>query len=116
MVTVGQLLSVVLVFMIRPNWRLMLGLGAVPSLIQFVGMLFLPESPRWLGKMERDQEQFKVINQIYKTEYVERANHDLKEEINMLKIETKMTQGERLHSLFTVYAKCLFIGCSVQAI
>ncbi len=32
-ITIGQLFSVILVFLIRPNWRLMLGLSAVPSVL-----------------------------------------------------------------------------------
>ena len=66
MITGGQLFSVILVFLIRPNWRLMLGLSAVPSVLQFIGMIFLPESPRWLGKVGLDEKARGVMNYIYK--------------------------------------------------
>ena len=38
------------------GWRFMLGLGGVPSVLMFIGLLFMPESPRWLvfrGKTEK---------------------------------------------------------------
>ncbi|KAH9783731.1 Inositol transporter 1 [Citrus sinensis] len=51
MITSGQFLSylVNLAFTELPGtWRWMLGVSAVPAIIQFVLMLFMPESPRWL--------------------------------------------------------------------
>src|SRR4030095_3189258 len=41
-------------------WRWMFGLGAIPSLLFFIGVLWLPESPRWLIQMNK-LEKAKVI-------------------------------------------------------
>ena len=55
-ITIAQLMASTLAYLIRPDWRIMLGLAGVPSLIQMVGMFFMPESPRWLGKVGRIEE------------------------------------------------------------
>ncbi|PHH66475.1 hypothetical protein CDD81_6950 [Ophiocordyceps australis] len=46
------------------NWRYILGSSLVFSTIMFVGMLFLPESPRWLMHKGRKLESYKVWKRI----------------------------------------------------
>ena len=58
-ITFGILVSYIADYLLADvagNWRWMLGLGMVPGGILFLGMLTLPESPRWLagiGRMEQ---------------------------------------------------------------
>jgi sugar porter (SP) family MFS transporter len=44
------------------EWRWMLGLGAIPGLILAIGMVALPESPRWLVKRGREDEARDVLD------------------------------------------------------
>jgi sugar porter (SP) family MFS transporter len=46
------------------SWRWMLGVQAIPSLLYFVMVFFVPESPRWLLKKERDEEAKEVLTAV----------------------------------------------------
>lgn len=53
MITFGILVAYLAGYALSEEWRLMFGLAAIPAIILAVGMLFLPESPRWLVKHDR---------------------------------------------------------------
>ena len=46
------------------NWRLMLGLAAAPSMILLVGMLFMPETPRYLVHAGEDETAREVLEDL----------------------------------------------------
>lgn len=37
------------------SWRILALIGTIPCLIQFVGLFFVPESPRWLAKIGQEK-------------------------------------------------------------
>jgi sugar porter (SP) family MFS transporter len=45
-------------------WRWMFGLGAIPSLLFLIGVLWLPESPRWLSKMNKFEKAKRILERI----------------------------------------------------
>ena len=46
------------------NWRWMFATGILPSVLFFVGLFFIPESPRWLYKAGRKDDSLKVLTRI----------------------------------------------------
>ncbi|CAI0474242.1 unnamed protein product [Linum tenue] len=65
----GMFLSYIMVFIMSlqdsPNWRVMLGVLAIPSLSYLVlTVLFLPESPRWLVSKGRLDEARLVLQRL----------------------------------------------------
>ena len=46
------------------NWRWMFATGTVPSVLFFIGLFFIPESPRWLYKAGRKDDSLRVLTRI----------------------------------------------------
>ncbi|TGB02409.1 sugar porter family MFS transporter [Halobacillus salinus] len=63
MITIGIVLAYFVNYAFTPieGWRWMLGLAAVPALVLMIGVMFMPESPKWLLKQNREKEARKVM-------------------------------------------------------
>jgi len=82
-VTFGQLCAGVVCGILvntTNGWRLMLGLAALPASIQLFGFYFMPESPRYLVKVEKFAEAKAVLSSI-RSPY-----HQIEDEIEDIKI------------------------------
>lgn len=64
-------------------WRPMLWVGVIPAVILFVGMFFLPETPRWLMSKGREEESRKILNRIENEEFVENSIAAMKSDIDI---------------------------------
>ena len=67
-IVLGILITNLVNYWLRNNgddsWRLMFGLGAVPSILFLLGIFILPESPRWLVQNNKADAANKVLNKI----------------------------------------------------
>lgn len=63
------------------EWRWKLGIAALPALIFFVLLFFIPQSPRWLVKKSRTDEALSVLNLLSK-ENAEKELEEIAKSIN----------------------------------
>src|SRR6266705_708944 len=55
------------------GWRWMFGVTAIPSLLFFLGMLAVPESPRWLARNGRHDKAERVLRRLNGEAYAKQA-------------------------------------------
>ncbi|MCH4167471.1 MAG: sugar porter family MFS transporter [Megasphaera sp.] len=86
MIVSGMLLSYVVDYLLKglPEtiaWRLMLGLAAVPAIILFLGVLHLPESPRFLVRHNKLEAARQVLSYIRPSEEISAELQQIKETV-----------------------------------
>lgn len=63
------------------NWRWMLGLEALPAIIYFISLLFVPRSPRWLIMKNRIEEAIPVMKKVLGEEFSNREIDSIKQSV-----------------------------------
>lgn len=116
MITGGQFLSylVNLAFTQVPGtWRWMLGVSALPAVVQFLCMLFLPESPRWLYLKQDKANAIAVLSKIYDP-------YRLEDEVDQLAAAVEEERLRKKASVWDVFRNkeirlAFLVGGSLQA-
>lgn len=67
------------------SWRWMFGIGLLPALLLSVGMLFLPESPRWLVKQNRNAEATDILKKLRHTQDVSQEIAEIQKSLTVKK-------------------------------
>lgn len=114
-ITLGILLSYVVGYIFgnaENAWRMMFWAGFVPAIILFVGMLLVPESPRWLLTKGRNEEALNVLNQLRTPED---AVAEYNETLKLLE-EEKLNKSSWIELFMPKLRIPLFIGIGIFAI
>ncbi|BFZ09061.1 hypothetical protein BsWGS_12100 [Bradybaena similaris] len=102
-------------YMKHDGWRYMLGLAAVPSVVQLIGFIFLPESPRWLMKKGLEQRARDVLVKMRGTDDVDEEMDEMKTEIDLEKANVNKNGIVFIRMLKTPSVRrALIVGCGLQ--
>ncbi|HWD18342.1 MAG TPA: sugar porter family MFS transporter [Verrucomicrobiae bacterium] len=71
----------------QSGWRWMFGLTAAPAALFWLGMCFVPESPRWLAKNGRSAEAGRILTKIGGSDYAAAAAADIQSTLSREEIQ-----------------------------
>lgn len=82
-ITLGIFVSYIIDYSFSKSgaWHDMLGIGVIPAIILFVGLLFLPKSPRWLMAKGKEAKAEKVLEKLRESHRVQAELNDIKSAI-----------------------------------
>lgn len=95
-------------------WRIMLLVAVLPAICLFIGMLRMPESPRWLIKHGRQGEAEKIMRQIRNPERAEAEIQVVRQLVEEEAQAVKMSAWEALSTKWI--RRVIFIGIGVAMI
>src|SRR3712207_2605421 len=98
MITIGILLSYIVGVIFTPieGWRWMFGVALIPALILLIGMLRLPESPRWLFEHGQTDKARAVLGRSRSPEEVDQEFQEMQEIKNLEQQQAGVSYKELL--------------------
>ena len=112
MVTLGILLAFLsdTALSYSGDWRMMLGVLAIPAFLLLILVVFLPNSPRWLAAKGRHIEAEEVLSKLRDTS--EKARQELQDIRESLKLKQ---HGWELFKMNSNVRRAVFLGMLLQA-
>jgi len=93
------------------NWRIMFAIAAIPAVVLFGGLMFMPETPRWLVKAGREAEAREVLTQTHR-------NDDIDAELGSIREVIRIDSEQRgtLRDLITPWARPALVVALILAV
>lgn len=126
-ITAGQVVAYVVGWLlseVEGGWRWMVGVGALPAVLQIIFMTGLPDTPRWLVSIGRTDEASDVLNKVYGKGSVQTINTILNGIKRDLNAEGPIHEDDStwagfantMRSLFSIasHKRALAISCMLQ--
>ncbi|KAJ0078564.1 hypothetical protein Patl1_22750 [Pistacia atlantica] len=94
------------------TWRTLALIGIIPCLVQLVGLLIIPESPRWLAKIGREKDCEAVLQRLRgESANISEEATEITDYIQNL----KQLPEDRILDLFQrIYARSLMVGVALM--
>jgi SP family galactose:H+ symporter-like MFS transporter len=104
-ITIGIVVSYLVDYLLSDiqGWRYMLGLAAIPAIILGIGMLPLPDTPRWLIKQDKTDDARAVLKRI-------RGKANVEDEVKEIQTSLKKQATGRAELFNPLVKPALVIG------
>jgi len=111
MITIGILAAFLsdVGFSASGNWRWMLGIITFPALVLFIGVLTLPESPRWLSMKGKNDLAMKMLT------LLRSSSEDARKELDAIRENVQQKQrGWQLFRTNSHFRRSTYLGVLLQ--
>lgn len=84
-ITGGEAIAFLIDYALAPSaaWRWMFAAGFIPAILLFIGMLFLPETPRWLILKGYFDKAKVTLEKIRNSQYIQQEFNDIKQSFSL---------------------------------